>query len=135
MAARGCKGGVRSTDTLFVTKCNAEIDKMNEWHDRLKERKSQLDVVQAETQQRRATLSEEVTKWSLNVKASNALRNDLDARRKVIQARLDEIKKMVDTCKEMLRRTNPRVSDEELKLRCGNEQFDGADPKLPPLNR
>jgi len=108
---------------------------MNEWHDRLKERKSQLDVVQAETQQRRATLSEEVTKWSLNVKASNALRNDLDARRKVIQARLDEIKKMVDTCKEMLRRTNPRVSDEELKLRCGNEQFDGADPKLPPLNR
>jgi len=130
---RGCIGGTSSTNIPFVNSCNAETGQLNAWYTRLADRKKTIDMKAEAVLQESRNLSQATTAWAQKVKTNNGDLNQLQARRQAIQARLAELKNMVDTCRELLQKEHPRTKDEELKLKCGNVQFDNADPNLPPL--
>ncbi len=132
---RGCIPGTTSTDIPFVNACNAEIAKLNAWDARLASRAEAVKLTAEITVKERDALNNKVLTWAQSVKANNAELDDLGAQIQNIQVRLKEVQKMVTVCNNLQRKIHPRVKDEELKLKCGNVQFDNADPNLPPLNK
>jgi hypothetical protein len=75
--------------------------------------------------QARENLNKAVLEWTAKQKRLN---NDFE----VLRAKNENLRqRFVGTCQQMLR--DPNTRDEALKLGCGNVQFDGANPNLPPL--
>lgn len=129
----GCpaEGGRMPVDQ--ANRCNAETDAL------MAERAKIFSDVEAAVNQRTqyeqlrnavtaTTLSNAAKEKANNAEreALNAQKSQLEATRKRLEAKLEDLKKGIDSCAKVL--TQRGVSCETIKARCGNIQFDGADP-------
>lgn len=121
-----------SRNNAAVNSYNAEAARLNAWRDRLeaqynkiKDRRKTLIEKSNGLKQARENLNKAVLEWTAKQKRLN---NDFE----VLRAKNENLRqRFVGTCQQMLR--DPNTKDEALKLGCGNVQFDGANPNLPPL--
>jgi chromosome segregation ATPase len=112
---------------------NADSQRLNEW-------KAKLDARHYELRNKLNNLDwsrDQLEKQRIKLKADrDALvnkDNQLKANwQKVLDREAALKKKYVDVCKELLK-DPARRTDEDVKLGCGNVQFDGANPNLPAL--
>ncbi len=134
---------------------NAEIRQHNSWKPNPRD-KGEVDSYNAEASQqnsRRANFSATYAKLQrrlddqefVNKSLTNSEKKiddmetawatkqeNLNNRKIEFKAKLAALKRQyVDTCRELLE--NPKTKMEALRLKCGNVQFDGADPNLPTL--
>ena len=108
-----------------AARLNAWRDRLNEQYNRIEERRKTLVEKGNGLKQARENLNKAVMEWAAKQKRLN---NDLE----VLRAKNESLRqRFVGTCQQMLR--DPSTKDEALKLGCGNVQFDGANPNLPPL--
>ena len=121
-----------SSNNAAVNSYNAEAARLNAWRDRLEaqynrieDRRKTLIEKSNGLKQARENLNKAVLEWTAKQKRLN---NDFE----VLRAKNENLRqRFVGTCQQMLR--DPNTRDEALKLGCGNVQFDGANPNLPPL--
>lgn len=132
----GCPAEGGRMPVAQAQRCNAETDAL------MAERAKILADADAAMKQgvQYESLRDAVTATTLSnaakEKANNAQRDtlnaqkaQLDASRKRLEAKLQDLKKGVDSCAKLLAQKG--VTCEKIKARCGNIQFDGADPDLP----
>jgi chromosome segregation ATPase len=132
----GCpaEGGVMPVDQ--ANRCNAETDRLMAERAKIladadfamkqgKQYEQLRDAVTA------TTLANAAKEKANNAQrdALNAEKAQLDASKKRLEAKLADLKKGIDSCAKLLAQRH--VSCETIKARCGNIQFDGADPDLP----
>ena len=132
----GCPAGGGTAPIAQANRCNAETASL------MAERAQILSDADAAMKQKAqyeqlrdavsaTTLSNAAQEKANNAQrdALNALKAQLDASKKQLEAKLENLKKGIDSCAKLLARRG--VSCETIKARCGNIQFDGADPDLP----
>ena len=127
----GCPAeGGSSTDDALVERCNRETSQLNPERDQILDRAQTLKEMATGLAQRRQDLTDGTVAWAQKKKANDAAREDLTQARIRIEARLLELQKQAGSCQRLLKGRG--VSCERLKHLCGNIQFDGSDPNLPP---
>ena len=131
----GCpaEGGRMPVDQ--ANRCNAETDRL------MAERATIMADADSAVKQREqyeslrnavsaTTLSNAAKEKANNAQrdALNAQKTEMEAAKKRLTARLDDLKKGVDSCAKVLNQRG--ASCEAIKARCGNIQFDGASAGL-----
>lgn len=121
------------TDEAYVRACNNRKADLDAWkaalNGRISSNNNAADALRKE--QSAGSTGYMQIKESYN-RNNEALRN---AERKiaVISAKLQSLRK--GTGQQACLGLPSTATDEEVKLKCGNVQFDGANPNLPPLSR
>jgi uncharacterized phage infection (PIP) family protein YhgE len=133
-------------DQNYVNNCNAwkarlqpEQTRLNNWRDALKGTQAQLSrewenqkSYNAGLKARRDQLSQDTLDWAASKKKYYADRDDLGARFNTLRDKLNQVANRYSNCtKEFI--NNPKNTDELIKHKCGNIQFDGADFTLKQL--
>lgn len=125
----GCpKEGGESTNIPLVNMCNQRVTKINPWRQNLESRRNVLEgrwnIVNDLINRRMAITHDTMANFE-EKKRINGEFEDL-------QITLREVYvKMEGLCRQLLR--DPKAKMEELKHKCGNVQFDNANPNLPSL--
>jgi DNA repair exonuclease SbcCD ATPase subunit len=126
----GCRPGETSTNIPFVNACNekartisALVDNMNARLPDLQQRKNYIEqeiarIKQLQTGEDRKKLNEETLAWAAKTKECAARFNELKGQLRVLRVRMNNV------C---------QWACEELRHKCGNVPFDGANPYLPQL--
>ena len=114
-----------------VESYNAEAAQLESGRSRMVDHSRTLEDTRVGLLQRYRDLSDATTANFQKRKTNRALFNDLLEARNRIKARLSELQRQVADCKRLLAQRGPG-SNEYLKNQCGNVQFDGTDPGLPP---
>lgn len=131
----GCpaEGGVMPVGQ--ANRCNAETDRLMAERAQIFSDADAAMKQGAQYEQLRDAVSGTTLSNAAKEKANNAQRDalnaqkaQLDASKKRLEAKLEDLKKGIDSCAKLLRQRG--VSCEKIKARCGNIQFDGADPDL-----
>lgn len=135
-------------DQAYVNNCNAWKARLQPTHDRINAWKGELETKKASIQteinnqeayekglaERRAQLSQDTLDWAARKKAYLANRDELGARFNTLRDRLQQLANQYDNCTaEFIH--NPANSDELIKHKCGNIQFDGAAVSLDELRK
>jgi hypothetical protein len=132
----GCpaEGGRMPVDQ--ANRCNAETDTLMAERGRIFADAESATKERAQYEQLRDAVTATTLSNAAKEKANNAQRDilnaqkaELDAAKKRLTARLDDLKKGVDSCAKLLSQRG--ASCEAIKARCGNIQFDGASANLP----
>jgi len=118
----------------------AAVNSYNNEADRLNSRKQQILSREPELTNRYNNAKQLENSYQDTYKKMSEYTLQLGLKKKALNARIGEwivqmqnLKKTyLNTCKGLL--NNPATRDEAVKLKCGNVQFDNADPFLPPLN-
>lgn len=118
----GCVAGKRSTDIALVNRCNALAGEISASTTTLQARGEQLIAQKKQNESARTAISRKTLENAKRQNAANAAINDLTRRINAIRAFLSGHCTSVPTT----------ASDEAVKHGCGNIQFDGAAPTLPP---
>jgi hypothetical protein len=118
----GCRPGQSTTDLALARRCNELAKIINDKTNELQARGETLLANNAQVQRQREQLSKDTLSWTGNKKRLNAAMADLNNR-------ISALKNYINAhCSSLP--TN--ATEEEVKLKCGNVQFDGAAPTLPP---
>jgi hypothetical protein len=118
----GCVANKRTTDIDLAKRCNAIADKINTSTNRLQPWGERLIREKKQNESAQAALSSKTFENAKRQKVASASINDLTRRIAAIQAFLSA------QCTSIPK----TASDEAVKHSCGNIQFDGAAPNLPP---
>lgn len=118
----GCQPGKISTDLALVERCNELFRQINNKIAELKPRGERLLAQGRQNGIDREQLSNDTVAWARNRKRVTAVIEDLNAR----------IKGLRDFLSSHCQSIPASATDEEIKDKCGNLQFDGAAPNLPP---
>jgi len=118
----GCRPGQRSTDLALVDRCNTLIGEVNAKTTELERRARQVLNDQKQAKVSRQQLSNDTLANFANRKRLNAAVEDLNARIAALKSYLAAHCSSIPSS----------ASLEEVKNRCGNTQFDGSAPNLPP---
>jgi chromosome segregation ATPase len=112
---------------------NANSQRLNEWKAKLDARHYELRKKLNDLDWSRDQLEKQRIKLKADQDALVNKDNQLKTKwQKVLDREAALKKKHVDVCKELLK-DPARRTDEDVKLGCGNVQFDGENPNLPPL--
>jgi len=118
----GCRPNQSTTDIPFAQRCNAMADQVNARQEELNSRVqggiNRVKKMQADRQK----LSNDTLKWAEDVKRIRARIADTEQLLAALNARFN------GACPLDIR----KATIEEIKLKCGNVQFDGARANLPP---
>jgi len=131
----GCpaEGGRMPVDQ--ANRCNAETDMLMAERGRIFSDAESATKEREQYEQLRGAVTATTLSNAAKEKANNAQRDalnaqkaQLEATRKRLEAKLEDLKKGIDSCAKVLSQRG--ASCETIKARCGNIQFDGADPAL-----
>ena len=127
----GCpaEGGRMPVDQ--ANRCNAETDALMAERARIMSDADSAVKQREQYESLRNAVSATTLSNAAKEKANNAQRDalnaqkaEMEAAKKRLTARLDDLKKGIDSCAKLL--TQRGASCESIKARCGNIQFDGA---------
>jgi peptidoglycan hydrolase CwlO-like protein len=118
----GCRPGQKTTDTALVARCNPVIARINTETDRIEAAGKKLLADKGELARAQAQLTKDTDAWAARKKHNDAVMNDLNRR---IAALTQYLSKRCTSIPA-------NATDENVKHACGNIQFDGARPDLPP---
>jgi HSP90 family molecular chaperone len=118
----GCRPGEKSTDLALVARCNQAAAKINAETERLQKLGEKLLGDRQQLTNDQAQLTKDTMTWTARKKHNDAVINDLNRRIGALTAYLSK------QCTSI----PADASDEKVKHSCGNIQFDGARPDLPP---
>jgi DNA repair exonuclease SbcCD ATPase subunit len=112
-------------------RCNGEKAQLDAWKARVDASKANLDGQQRQLNQRRDNI---LARAKVLEGELNTIRNRyLESEKKLAQAR-QRIAALTARLQGMCRSMPTSTSLEEIKLKCGNVDFDGANPNLPPCD-
>jgi hypothetical protein len=123
--AHNCLPGGSSTDKNLVDWCNEEAESLNRTSKYLAERKETLEFKKKTIKERREGLNKAVVENAQKQKSLNWEFVELQGKLRDLYTSMDS------ACKRLL--ADPKCKDEALKHKCGNIQFDNANPNLPAL--
>jgi hypothetical protein len=118
----GCRPGEKTTDTALARRCNEEAAKINAETDRLQKEGGKLLADKSALEKAEAQLTKDSEAWSVKKKHNGAAIDDLNRRIAGLTKYLSGHCTSIPT----------DATDEKVKHACGNVQFDGAAPTLPP---
>lgn len=120
----GCRPGQKTTDIALARRCNQEAAKINTETERLQAVGEKMLADRKELARAQAQLTSDTAAWTVRKKHNDAVINDLNRR-------------IAALTQYLTGRCNPipaSATDEQVKHSCGNVQFDGARPNLPPCD-